>query len=463
MGKYEEMSRRILENIDGIENITKVTHCITRLRIEVAQLSKVNMEAMKQLPESKGIVVNGSQVQIVIGPKVRDAYIEFLDVSKWKLEKDTNDRTEIAQDGVHDFKWFVTKFSGFIGPVFMSVVPSMIVGGMILAIRNLLVNYCGIDVSGGTANVMLAIFQAGFNFLPIYVGYSLAEQLKMQPIMGGLLGGLLVAPRISGVEGLSFLGISIPTVTYTSTILPILLGVIFMYFVDKALKKIIPEVIIFFAKPLLTMIIVVPVVLIVLGPIGTVLSNAIGNFCIWLSETLGFVSQPILAVIYPYMVMFGFDKALAPISIDLIATRGYNSVTGLMGFVSNLAVGSATLAITTTVKNDAAKKGMFSSFGITALCGVTEPAFYGTLISRPKALVGVAIGAACGGFIGGIFKMKVFVQAGCPGLFSFLFFVDQNGSMYYVIRAVVVAAVTIISGFVATRLLFAGDVEKYSN
>ncbi|HBG13072.1 MAG TPA: hypothetical protein DDX68_17865 [Clostridium sp.] len=118
---------------------------------------------------------------------------------------------------------------------------------------------------------------------------------------------------------------------------------------------------------------------------------------------MGFLSHPVLAVFYPYLVMFGFDKALAPISIDLIATKGYNSVTCMMGFCSNLAVGAATLAVATTVKDNVAQKGLFSSCGATALCGVTEPAFYGTLISRPKALIGVAIGAACGGFIGGLF------------------------------------------------------------
>ncbi len=335
----------------------------------------------------------------------------------------------------------------------------MIVGGMILAIRNLLVNYVGMDVSGGTANIMLAIFQAGFDFLPIYVGYSLAEQLKMQPVMGAFLGGVLVAPRISGVEGLSFLGIAIPKVTYTSTIFPILLGVIFMYFIDKGLKKILPDLIVFFAKPLLTMIIVVPVQLIILGPMGTMLSNTIGNFCIWLSDTMGFLSHPVLAVLYPYLVMFGFDKALAPISVDLIATKGYNSVTCMMGFCSNLAVGAATLAVATTVKDNAAQKGLFSSCGATALCGVTEPAFYGALISRPKALIGVAIGAACGGFIGGLFKMKMFVQIGCPGLMTFLMFVDQDGGMYYVVRAIVVAAVTIVVGFLATKIIISRDAK----
>lgn len=459
MGKYEGMSRQILENIGGVDNITKVTHCITRLRIEVADSNKVDHDALAQLPESKGTIIKGQWIQVVIGPKVKDAYNEFLAFSGWGGNQQGAKQDEKTTSGQKSFGALVSKFSSFIGPIFMNITPTMIVGGMILAIRNLLVNYVGMDVSGGTANIMLAIFQAGFDFLPIYVGYSLADQLKMQPIMGAFLGGVLVAPRISGIEGLSFLGIAIPQVTYTSTIFPVLLGVIFMYFIDKGLKKILPDLIVFFAKPLLTMIIVVPVQLIILGPMGTLLSNTIANFCIWLAETLGFLAHPILAVIYPYLVMFGFDKALTPMSIDLIATTGSNSITCLMGFCSNLAIGAATMAVATSVKDNVVQKGQFTSCGATALCGVTEPAFYGALISRPKVLVGVAIGAACGGFVGGLFKMKMFVQMGCPGLLTFLMFVDQDGSMYYVIRAAIVAVVTIVTAFLATKIILSREAK----
>lgn len=453
MGKYEGMSRHILDNIGGIDNVTKITHCITRLRIEVADTNKVNHDKLEQIPESKGTIIKGQWIQIVIGPRVKDAYNEFLVVSGWGGNMEGASQDEKTGSAPRDFGALVSKFSSFIGPIFMNITPAMIVGGMILAIRNLLVNYAGMDVSGGTANIMLAIFQAGFDFLPIYVGYSMADQLKMQPIMGAFLGGVLVAPRITGIEGLSFLGIAIPKVTYTSTIFPVLLGVIFMYFVDKGLKKILPDLIVFFAKPLLTMIVVVPVQLIVLGPIGTMLSNTIASFCIWLSETLGFLAQPVLAIIYPYLVMFGFDKALTPMAVDLIATTGYDSITGIMGFCSNLAIGGATLAIATSIKDNAVQKGQFSSCGATALCGVTEPAFYGALISRPKALLGVAIGAGLGGFIGGLFKMRKFVQMGCPGLLTFLMFVDQDGSMYYVTRGAVVAVVTAVTAFLATKIL----------
>ncbi|MEF9967212.1 MAG: protein-N(pi)-phosphohistidine--sugar phosphotransferase, partial [Longicatena sp.] len=160
-----------------------------------------------------------------------------------------------------------------------------------------------------------------------------------------------------------------------------------------------------------------------------------------------------------YMVMLGLDKALSPIGIELIASLGYNSVTGVMGFVSNICIGATALAVSTSMKNKG-KKGMISSFGVTALCGVTEPAFYGGLISRPKVLLGTAIGAASAGLVAGIFGLRVFVQGGCPGLLTFLFFVDGSGGLYYVFVAAAVAAIAISVSFIATKIIISRDLKK---
>ncbi|MFZ3389321.1 PTS transporter subunit EIIC [Buttiauxella gaviniae] len=460
MGKYREMSRLALEYLGEVENINHVTHCATRLRIDVIRKSLVNVEALKKLPQCAGIVDKQNQIQIIIGPNVNDAYNDFIDVSAWKEGGDSRAEFIEESNDPRNASYYLNKFGNFVSPIFMPVVPAMIVGGMILAIRNLLMNYFGLDINSGTANVLLAIFQAGFTFLPIYIGYTLASQLKMQPIMGAFLGAVLLTERIDDVAGLNFLGINIPQISYDSTILPVILGVFFMYYVDKLLKKIIPEFLTYFVKPLLTMAIAVPVLLIILGPLGTYLSGAIGIFCIWLGDTLGFISQPILAAVYPYMVMLGIDKALSPISVHLIATVGYNSVTGTMGFISNLCIGASALAVATSIKDNKAQKGMIGSFGITALCGVTEPAFYGCLISRPKVLIGTAMGAISGGLVAGIMGLRSFVEGGCPGLLTFLFFVDKDGSLQYVFTAAIVAMVSILVSFFACRVILSIDAKN---
>ena len=124
----------------------------------------------------------------------------------------------------------------------------------------------------------------------------------------------------------------------------------------------------------------------------------------------------------------------------------------VMGLVSNLCVGGSALAVDFHIK-DKAQKGMISSFGITALCGVTEPAFYGSLIMRPKCLIGTAIGAVCAGLVAGIFGLQNYVVGGCPGLLSFFYFLPADGSTGNIILYFVVSIVAIIVSFLATTII----------
>lgn len=150
--------------------------------------------------------------------------------------------------------------------------------------------------------------------------------------------------------------------------------------------------------------------------------------------------------------MLGLDKALSPIGVQLITTVGYNPITAVMGFVSNICIGATTLAVASEEKN-ISQKGLFNSFAVTALCGVTEPAFYGALISRPDALKGTMIGAFISGLFAAIFGLRAFVQGGCPGLLTFIFFIDSNGSLHYVFIGVATAIIAIITSFLATKII----------
>src|SRR5699024_9315762 len=114
---------------------------------------------------------------------------------------------------------------------------ALIAGGIILALNNFLINFFGIQAEGGTSQVILSIFNAAFSMIPIYLGFTTARKLNLSPILGALLGAILVNPSISGVEGLDFLGISIPTVDYGGSVIPVILGIIFMYFVEKPLDR----------------------------------------------------------------------------------------------------------------------------------------------------------------------------------------------------------------------------------
>ena len=409
MAKYTEMAKGVLKDVGGLENIKFVEHCATRLRIHYYSKSKVDFEAIKKEDKVVGLVEKTGQIQIIIGPEVNDAYNEFLDVSGFKPTEDGQDNTVNTTDEPEEknFMYYLNFFGGKCAAIFMPIIPALITGGLILAIKNLLVNYFGFSADGGTAQLLLNIFSAGFSFFPIWIGYSFAKSLKMEPIMGGFLGAVLYV--CSEAKGLDFLGIPVPSVGYTGSVLPIILGVALMYYVDKGLKKVIPEMFVYFLKP-------------------------------------------ILSALYPYMVMLGLDKAFTPIMAQSISTLGYDPFNMVMGLVSNLCVGGSALAVSRHLKNKG-QKGMIASFGVTALCGVTEPAFYGSLIMRPKCLLGTAIGAVSAGLIAGIFGLKNYVVGGCPGLLSFFYFLSPDGTTGNIILYFIVSLVAIVVSFVATTIV----------
>lgn len=459
--KYVNMSKKVLEYIGGVENIQNVGHCATRLRINVKNEELVDEEALSNLTDLLGHVFKNGQVQLIIGANVNEAYNDFVEVSGFttQLEEDS-EHAEPKGNKKKNFMYYVNLVGGFSAEIFMPIVPALITGGVILAANNFMVNYLGVSPESGTATIILAIFSAAFSMLPIYLGFTTAKKLNLPPIMGAFLGAILVSQSISGVEGLDFFGIPVKTVDYGGSILPIVIGVGFMYYVDKYLDKLIPEFIKYFLKPFLTMLVVVPFTLIVFGPIGTVLSVYVGNFVIWLMDTAGFIALPILSALYPYMVMLGLDKAIMPIGFNAVSTLGYDPVVMVMGFISNLAVGASALAVSRSVKENKEKSGALFSFGLTGLLGITEPAFYGALIGRPKALIGTAIGATAGGLVGGIFLLKSYVMGGAPGLFTLLFFMAPDGTMGNMVLAIVTAAVTIGVSFVATKVILHQDVKK---
>ena len=406
MAKYTKMAQGVLKNVGGLENIKFVEHCATRLRIFYYKKNLVDFDAIRKEDKVVGLVEKPNQIQIIIGPEINDAYNEFIDVSGFKGENQNPMDMEPEEPEEKNFMYYLNLFGNKCAAIFMPIIPAMITGGLILAIKNLLVNYFGFSADGGTATLLMNIFSAGFSFFPIWIGYSFAKTLRMEPIMGGFLGAVLYV--CSDAVGLDFLGIGVPTVTYTGSVLPVILGVAVMYYVDKLLKKIIPEMFVYFLKPILTMIIVVPITLIILGPIGTQLSTAVGYGIQAIMSRAGWIALPILSALYPYMVMLGLDK-------------------------------------------------------VTALCGVTEPAFYGSLIMRPKCLIGTAIGAVSAGLVAGIFGLQNYVVGGCPGLLSFFYFLPADGSTRNIILYFIVSAIAIVVSFVATTIILKSQKQEESS
>ena len=461
---YKEMSKIVLKNVGGVENIKFVERCASRLRIVYKSKSLVNIEEIKKADKVAGVVNKGGEVQVIIGPSVNEAYNDFLEVSGFEdnggKAGDTSEYTPVDEEPEKkDFLYYLHVVGNFAAAIFMPCIPVLIVGGMVLCFRNLLINYFGMG-SSQTINVLLTIFRAGFNWLPIWVGYAAAKKLKLEPVLGGLLGAILVHPTINNVEGLSIFGMNIPAFDYEKSILPVVMGVGFMYYVDKLFKKILPEAISYSLKPLFTMLIVVPVTLCFLGPCGTVVSKFVGNIMTTMLDKAGALCVIVFSVLNPYIVMLGLDKATANLQTELNVALGYDPLKLPTALIGNMAAGGTALAVGGLQKTTE-KKGMYNSFGITSCCGIIEPAWYGTIIMRPRAMVGNAIGCLVGGIIAGVFGLKSYVVGGCPGFFTALFFIPNDGKIgFNFVLFWIVCFATIISAYIATRVLLKKHPEE---
>ncbi len=448
MSKYTEFAKSVLSATGGIENVGGVNHCATRLRLTVNDVEKADLEALKQVAGVMGVVNRGQEVQLVVGTDVNNLYQEFIKLGNFKKGGKVND------DGSKSVWGSVIDF---VSGTFVPILPILVAAGLVNAVLTVLTTFFKLPTTSGTYAVMNAINGAGFSFLPIFVGFSAARKIGLNPFMGAYLAAILLSSGINGVAGLDFLGIKFAAMNYASSVLPIILGVVFMYWVDKAVDAITPKEIKFFARPLLTILVVTPVTLICLGPIGIYLGNWLAAFLVFVNTNLGWLSVGLMGAFTPFLVMTGMNQALFPPVIASMTNLGYDAFVMPGMLAANVAVGAAALAVFVKSKNKD-HKALASSAGITGVLGITEPAIFGVLLRFKKPFIGAVIGGAVGGLFAGIVGLKQYAIVS-PGLAALPTFIAPDGSMGNFYMAVATVVIAIVVAFTATWFLGFDDSE----
>ncbi|MDO3410957.1 PTS transporter subunit EIIC [Saccharibacillus sp. CPCC 101409] len=452
MSKYTEISERILGEVGGPGNVSVVNHCATRLRLTVADPDLVDQGGLKSIPGVMGVVMRGGgELQVIIGPDVGNVYGSFMEAGGFDGKKDRGDQSAAgdspasasaaragassagtsakeagSRSGGRSFKAILSRIVDFISGTFVPVLPVLVAAGLVSAVLNIAVTFFGLPAEGGTYTVLTAVNNAGFYFLPIFIGYSAARKLSINPLMGMYLGAILVHSAVDGAEGLDFLGISIPQVTYNSSVIPVIIGVLFMALVDKGFDKIIHQSIKFFAKPLLTILVVTPVTLILLGPLGSFIGSYLAAALQFVNQELGWLSVGLMGALTPFLVMTGTNQALFPLVFASMADNGYDAFVMPGMLAANTAIGAAALAIAVTQRSKDTRALGFSA-GLTGVMGITEPAIFGILLRFRKALIGAASGGLAGGVFAGIVGLKQYAVVS-PGLAAIPTFIPTDGS-----------------------------------
>lgn len=449
---YEDMSNEIIAAVGGVSNVINVSHCMTRLRFQLADSSKLNREKAKAIPNVMNLVVQNGEYQFVIGQDVPNLYNEIIKKEGIIANADAEEIKQVKDNG-QKHKVVEAIFS-FIGGTFSPVIPVLIAGGLTGAVLTLLTTFFGVSSDSGTYQVFYAINQSAFFFLPVFVGFSVATRLNCNGYLGAFLATILLFSGINGVEGLDFFGLKIQKISYNANIFPIILGVLFMAVVYKYLQKVMFVYLKTICVPLLTMLITVPVTLLVLGPIGNTAGTLLSDALLALYYTVPALSVAIVGAGTCWLVFFGMNNATYVPLFLLMAEIGSDPLICTGMAPANVAVGGACLAAAFVAKKGD-EKSIAAGAGVTALCGITEPGVYGVLFVKKYPLIGAMVGGGIGGFLAGLLGMTQYVVS-TPGFISFAAYItpaDQGGGWYNLVVSIIVMVIAVIISFLVTLIL----------
>ena len=445
---YAKLASEVLNLVGGEGNVTHLEHCSTRLRFTVANESLVKKDELKKVSGVLGVVGTGNQCQVVIGNDVIEAYDELMKLGSFQ--------GGVVKDGQAEDKTkgsIGSKILDFLVGVFQPLVPAIAGAGILKAFLSLFV-LLGLMESGSPWHTILNNgADAALYFLPVLVAYTMSTKLNMNRIVAVAIVGAQILPNITNAlsEGISLFGIQLQNITYSYQVFPAIMTVAALYFVEKFFNKISPKPIRVFFVPMMCFIIMVPLSLIVLGPLGFNIGRLITAIILFLYDKLGWIAVALLASILPFMISMGMHKALVPYAVTSITSAGTELLYMPASLAHNISEGGACLAVAIKTKDENLRQAAISA-GISGIFGITEPALYGVTLQHKKAMIGVVAGSFIGGLTVGIAGLKAFVAMG-PGLAGMAMFVDPENPMN-IIWGFVGFGVSLVVSFLVTLFLY---------
>ncbi len=444
------VAKEVLKNVGGAKNVSHLEHCSTRLRFTLVDDSKVDQAAIKAIPGVLG-VTQTAQTQVIIGGAVVEVYREVEKLLSG-VQADNNPRPKKKQN----WRAFILDF---IISIFQPLIPA-IAGGGILKSLLMLLNLVGVlDKTTSTYQILTFVGDAPLYFLPLLVAITTANKLKVNSLVAvSAVGGLLI-PGLTALitEGTNLAGLPIQNINYAYQVFPAILCVISYSYLEKFFTKISPKVIRSFFVPMMSLLIVVPLTLLVLGPIGFTFGQGFASVIMTIFARFGWIAVALLAAFLPFMVVTGMHKAMIPYVITSLGETGKEIIYNAASLAHNISEAGACFAVTIRSK-DKGLKATAVSAGISALFGITEPALYGVTILHKRVLYGVMFGSLIGGATLGILGVEAYVAVG-PGIASLSMFISEtlpNNLMYAVIGLVV----SFIASFTAVFVLWKEPVNE---
>lgn len=456
---YESVAKKILQRVGGAENVTGLVHCMTRLRFNLKDESIVDDEAVKKTKGVMGVMKKGGQYQIIIGNDVGYVYEELNKLGKF------SNQVPKKKENSTEKKNILTMLMDTISGIMTPVIPAIIGAAMIKVLLTLLPMIGVLNTSGDTYQLLTVIGDGAFFFMPVLIAVSASKKFGTNVYYAASIALIMLHPNFISMmttahdanETIRFLGlIPVTYATYSYSVIPIILAVWSLKYVEKFVDKITPVITKNFLKPMLVVLIEAPIALIILGPLGAICGNVLSDVVYFIHDKLGFIAVGLVAGIYPFVVMAGMHHAFTPIKLGMIATTGYENFICIGELCSNMAQGAASLAVAIKSKNKDFKQIAGSSAFSALLAGITEPVLYGVTLRLKRPMLGACIGAVAGGLFGGFFQLKCFGIA-TPAIVTIVQYVEESRPMSLLIAALTIL-ITVIVAFIATMLIGFEDV-----
>lgn len=407
---YSKLARDILEAVGGEDNVINAARCATRLRLVLKRSNPQAKEQVMAMPGVITVVETGGQFQVVIGQHVGEVFDEFT-----KLVKIENSESEDSAKGT-----IVNRIIATMSAVFAPFIYILAAAGILQGVLILTTLLFDSFAETGTYEVFSFISWAPFTFLPIFIAITASKHFKTNTFIAVAASAALVSPtwaemaaRITSGETISFLGIALSGTTYTSSVLPPLFLVWILSYVERFLNRRMNEVIRPLFVPFLCLVIMVPLTILVIGPITTMGAVGIANGYNFLAENAPILAGAIIGGLWQIVVIFGVHWGITPMVLANFDLYGRDSFQAYQTIAVIAQVG-AVLGVVLKAKSQEIKKVGVSA-GITGIFGITEPAIYGVTLRFKKPFIFGCISGAIGAIVASFFNPYYFAYAGLPG------------------------------------------------
>lgn len=428
---YQAIAKEILKDVGGKDNIVDVTHCYTRLRFILKDTKQANKEALLQTEGVISVVESGGQYQVVLGNKVAHVYnaLEPLLAQQLTTKTSTKEKNSLGN-----------RILNTVAAIFTPVVPAIAASGMLKGILAIAVmvanNFYQVDLKPlNTYIILSAASDALFYFMPVILGYSAAKVFKTNEYIAMVIGATLCYPTIVSLmteeSAVTLFGLHVTKANYVSTVIPIILAIFMLAYVQRFLEKVIPEVLKIIMVPTLSLLLMIPATLLLFGLIGIYLGDGVNWLYYYIMNLSPILLGGFIGGIWCVLVIFGAHRGLVPIGINDVARTGRQNLLAFAG-AANFSQAGAAFGVFVRTKNTDLK-AVAASATVTALFGITEPAIYGANLRLKKPMIyAVASGAAGGALMGwggsygtafanqGLLTIPVYAEAGSKAFICYL-------------------------------------------